>query len=32
MEQYLNGTLSEASLAKAEELQNRTINYGKQER
>ncbi len=28
MEQYINGKLSEASLAKAEEFQNRRINYG----
>jgi penicillin-binding protein 2 len=32
MEQYLNGELSETSKLKAEAMQQRIINYGKQER
>jgi penicillin-binding protein 2 len=32
MEQYLNGELSEASEAKAEEYSNREIIYGNEER
>ena len=32
MEQYLNGELSETSKLKADAMQQRTINYGKQER
>ncbi len=32
MEQYINGQLSEASLAKAEQIENKIINYGGNER
>jgi penicillin-binding protein 2 len=32
MEQYLNGTLSPSSEAKAEEYSNRIISYGDEER
>jgi len=32
MEQYIHGRLSEASLKKAETIQNKVINYGTTER